>query len=234
VSLDYRAKPGDQDLVGNMTAVPGQQEIHPVNSRDGDVECVRSCVPRQTARCQKMLGQRVTLRRHLQGLDLLCQRYTKLRKFLITFRNLQQHDARDEQVEARSFFKPPLFGFLLACRDGRIAAGLGGHVTDDAGLDIDLGLQSPSSGNSLPYRFLEERLYRFETRLQSPGISPRLTIAEPLGIVVLVVVDLAGQLKDLPLFTDLNILLEGCGYRFLPRPVISDSDSFLDQRVVES
>jgi hypothetical protein len=58
--------------------------------------------------------------------------------------------------------------------------------------------------------------------------------AEPLGFIVVIVVNLADPVEDLQSFAGLHVLLESSGHGFLLRPMVPGLYSLLNERVVES
>jgi len=64
--------------------------------------------------------------------------------------------------------------------------------------------------------------------------SPGLAIAEPLWIVIVVIVDFAHPVEDFQPLADLHVFTQSGGYRFFLGPVIPNFYSFFDQGVVQS
>jgi len=124
--------------VGYMRAVPGQQEMHAVDCRDGDVGRVGSGFRRES-QCNLQVNRQI---RHLfcqvEQWDVPENLESFMRCLRIPSPSLIQDQLGDEEVETNAAGLPPLSGDLLMAGADRVPAWPRGEVARHSRLQVEL------------------------------------------------------------------------------------------------
>src|SRR5450631_1869372 len=130
-ALDFSAHP----RVGNVRAVPSQQEVDAVHRGDRDVERVGPRFGGKAPGRNEMAAERNRLCRYVENRRLPQRDQPPCRRIRVARASLIENELRHVEVEGLAAV-PPLDGYLLLGRADEIASWPRRQVADDGGFDV--------------------------------------------------------------------------------------------------
>lgn len=116
--------------VRDMRTVPGEQKVHPVNRRNGNVESIRLCVRSQSRSTQEQGRKTFRLDGDGKNGQSLNETQTLLCHLRIAEDDLSAHHFGHEQLVLTATSMPPLPSELLVAKNDDITAQPTNHIAD--------------------------------------------------------------------------------------------------------
>ena len=127
--------------VGDVSAVPRQQEVHSVNRSKGDVRRVGRGLRREGQRRHQRPRQCGHVVSDVELRQVVQRRQSLTRGCGISCRRFVQHQLRDEHLEVRPAALPPFAGDLLMARTNQIPTRPGREVAGHGRFEIEARFQ---------------------------------------------------------------------------------------------
>jgi hypothetical protein len=125
-----------QRRVRDMGDVPGQQKVHAMVPRDGDVCCVGGRLRWKRHALDQRRGRFGHSRSHVKQWEIRYECSPTLSHLGISGSHLGKHHLRDVQIERRSPLFPPGVRQLLPSRHNEVPTRSASQVADNAGFDV--------------------------------------------------------------------------------------------------
>src|SRR5206468_5069633 len=132
----------DNSSIGNVPAIPSQQEIHLVHCCDGDMGSIYSSLGEQQMRGKDFRGQDLCFFGVFEDGAGAQHLLAGSRRRGVTATRLRQDEPRDEKLIALSPLRPPIPSCLLLSGEQHTAAGPSRQQTGKRGFQIDLWFQT--------------------------------------------------------------------------------------------
>ena len=127
--------------VGDVRAVPSEQEVHPVDGGNGDVRGVGGRLGRQGQRAHEGRGEVPNFVSQVEQGEILQGQQAFARGVGIAGCGFVEDELGNENIEVFAARLPPFLGDLLVAGANQIPTGPGGKIAGHGGFQVELWFQ---------------------------------------------------------------------------------------------